>query len=165
MESNHFLAEELVRTLTARGLSIATAEATTGGLIGHCLVAIPGSSAVFLGGVAPYSNRAKIRLGVPEAVLAKHGAVSQETAEALATAARNWFEADIGIAESGIAGPGGGSDGRPVGSFWVAASTFDGVVCREFVFEGDRVANQESVAEATLGLAVQVVGGADQAEG
>jgi len=151
-------AGELVALLASLRLTVATAEATTGGLIGHLLVAVPGSSAAFRGGIAPYSNQAKIRLGAPEAVLAEFGAVSKETAEALATAAMNWFGAEIGIAETGIAGPGGGNDTRPVGSSWVAVSTDDGAVCREFVFEGDRVANQESVAEAALRLAIEVVG-------
>ena len=106
-ESANPSAAEAVAELKAKSLTVATAEATTGGLIGHLLTAIPGSSSVFVVGVAPYGNDVKVRLGVPEAVLREHGAVSAAVAEALATAVRNWSGADIGLAETGIAGPGG----------------------------------------------------------
>jgi nicotinamide-nucleotide amidase len=109
------LAAEAVAALGERGLTVATAEATCCGTIGEMLTSVPGSSAVFIGGVAPYSNRIKQRIGVAAKVLRQHGAVSAEAAEALALAVREWSGADVGLAETGIAGPGGGGPERPVG--------------------------------------------------
>jgi hypothetical protein len=84
------LAADALAALAAKGLTLATAEATTGGLIGHLLTEIPGSSRVFRGGVAPYANALKQAIGVPASLLAEHGAVSREAAEALASAVREW---------------------------------------------------------------------------
>lgn len=150
-------ASELVRLLVDRGLSVATAEATTGGLIGHHIVSVPGSSAIFRCGVAPYSNAAKVRLGIPDDVLREHGAVSREAAEALAVAARSWSGADVGIGETGIAGPTGGADDRPVGLFWIAVSTEKGTTSSQFVFGSDRAGNHRAAAEAALTLTIEVV--------
>jgi PncC family amidohydrolase len=149
------LAGELVGALSSRNLTIATAEATTGGLIGHSIVAVPGSSAVFRGGIAPYSNAAKARLGAPEALLRDHGAVSREVAEALASASRQWFNTNIGLAETGIAGPGRGGADRPAGMFWVAVATAGGVTSRRFDFGEDRRGNQQAVAAAAIRLALE----------
>ena len=152
-------ASELVRLLAERHLSVATAEATTGGLIGHHIVSVAGSSSVFRCGVAPYSNAAKVRIGVPEAVLQERGAVSQQAAETLASAVRTWSDADVGIAETGIAGPAGGANERPVGLFWIAVSTESGTISRRFDFRRDRIGNQRAAAEAALILAIEVVAG------
>ncbi len=143
--------------LKAKGLTLATAEATTGGLIGHQLTAVPGSSSVFMIGVAPYWNEVKVRLGVPEAVLREHGAVSPEAAEALATAVRNWSGADIGLAETGIAGPGGASEERPAGLFYIAIADGRDVTSQRFAFEHDRSGNRSACAEAALRLLVRRV--------
>jgi nicotinamide mononucleotide (NMN) deamidase PncC len=169
------LAADAIAALSAKGLTLATAEATTGGLIGHLLTGIPGSSRVFRGGVAPYGNPMKRAIGVPATVLAEHGAVSREAAEALATAVREWADADIGLAETGIAGPGlrlsaaadaqdegprpsspppAGPD-RPAGLFWIALATADGVRSERFVFEGDRAENRQACAEAALSMLVE----------
>ena len=153
-ESANLLAAEAVAALKAKGLTVATAEATTGGLIGHQLTADPGSSSVFVISVAPYWNEVKVRLGVPEAVLREHGAVSAEAAEALATAVRNWSGADIGLAETGIAGPGGGSEERPVGLFYVAFADGKNVTSQRFEFEDDRGGNRLACAEAALRMLV-----------
>ncbi len=151
------LAVEAVGALKAKGLTVATAEATTGGLIGHLLTAVPGSSAVFRISVAPYWNEVKVRLGVPEAILREHGAVSAEAAEALAVAVRDWSSADIGLAETGIAGPGGGSEERPVGLFYVAITDGKDVTSRRFDFGDGRSANRLACAEAALRLLVASV--------
>lgn len=142
------LAAEAVAALKERGLTIATAEATTGGLIGHLLASIPGSSAVFRGSVAPYSNAMKRAIGVPAEVLEEHGAVSQEAAVALATAVRNWAGADIGLAESGMAGP----TGREPGLFWIALVSTDSAEGERYKFDGDRLANQHACAKSALNL-------------
>lgn len=147
------LAADAVAALKSRGLTIATAEATTGGLIGHLLTSVPGSSAVFRGGVAPYSNAMKRAIGVPPEVLTESGAVSREAAEALAAAVRTWAGADIGLAETGIAGP----TGRTPGLFWIAVGmgpSSDPPTTRSerFIFDGDRVGNHRSAAEAALHL-------------
>ena len=152
-ESTNPSAAEAVAALKAKGLTLATAEATTGGLIGHQLTAIPGSSAVFVIGIAPYWNEMKVRLGVPEAVLREHGAVSAETAEALATAVRNWSGADIGLAETGIAGP-GGSENRPAGLFYIAIADGKDIASQRFEFKDDRAGNRAACAEAALRLLV-----------
>jgi PncC family amidohydrolase len=144
------LAAEAVATLTERGLTVATAEATTGGLIGHLLTEIPGSSRVFRGGVAPYANSLKRQIGVPASVLEERGAVSREAAEALATAVRDWAGTNVGLAETGIAGPGGGGADRPAGLFWIALADEDGVRSERFVFNDDRSGNRRACAEAAL---------------
>ncbi|MCH7952755.1 MAG: CinA family protein [Chloroflexi bacterium] len=152
-ESAHPLAAEAIAALVAKGLTLATAEATTGGLIGHQLTGIAGSSSVFVMGVAPYWNEVKVRLGVPEAVLREHGAVSAEAAEALAIAVRNWSGADIGLAETGIAGP-GGSEERPAGLFYIAIADGKNVASQRFEFKDDRAGNRAACAEAALRLLV-----------
>jgi PncC family amidohydrolase len=153
------LAAEAIEALKERGLKVATAEATCCGLIGGLLTSVPGSSAVFLGGVAPYSNRLKQTIGVPKEVLEEHGAVSARAADAMAMAVREWSGADVGLAETGIAGPGGGSPDRPVGLFFIAVATAGGVRCERLVFEGSREENREQCAEEALRLLVEVVAG------
>jgi PncC family amidohydrolase len=153
------LAADAVATLAAKGLTLATAEATTGGLIGHLVTEIPGSSRVFRGGIAPYSNSLKQTIGVPASLLAEHGAVSRETAEAMASAVREWANADIGLAETGIAGPGGAAPDRPVGLFWIALATADGVRSERFVFAGDRSENRRACAEAALRMLLVALSG------
>jgi PncC family amidohydrolase len=152
------LAAEAVAALKARGLTIATAEATTGGLIGHLLTEVPGSSAVFRAGVAPYSKAAKQRIGVPADVLADFGSVSREAAEALATAVREWAGADIALAETGIAGPTGGGPDRPVGLFWIAVAGPAGVHSERIVFDGDRTGNRRACAGGALRMLIGSLG-------
>ncbi len=158
-ENANPLAAEAVAALKAKGRTLATAEATTGGLIGHQITGVPGASSVFVIGVAPYSNEVKVRLGVPEAVLREHGAVSVAAAEALAIAVRNWSGADIGLAETGIAGPGGASEKRPAGLFYIAIADRKGVTSQRFDFKNDRSGNRSACAEAALRLLVASLSG------
>ena len=112
--------------LRTRGWTVALAESCTGGLVGHRLTEVPGSSDYFLGGVVAYAYDAKERLlGVRHQTLYDHGAVSRETAVEMAHGARVTFGADVGLSVTGIAGPGGGMPDKPVGLTWIAVSTRD----------------------------------------
>jgi nicotinamide-nucleotide amidase len=125
--------------LKAKGLTIACAESCTGGLIGHRLTGVPGSSAYFLESVVVYSDRAKTkRLGVPAALLERHGAVSAATARAMALGARRTSGADLGLAVTGIAGPGGGSARKPVGLVYIALAGARGTAVTRSLFYGGR---------------------------
>ena len=117
--------EELVHEiLTRRGLTLATAESCTGGRIASRFTAIPGASAYFRCGVVAYADRAKMALlGVDPAVIARCGAVSEEVARQMAEGARRAAEADYAVATTGIAGPTGGSEAKPVGTVWIAVAS------------------------------------------
>jgi len=117
------LVERLAAALTARGLRLVSAESCTGGLLAAACTSIAGSSAWFERGFVTYSNAAKTdSLGVPPALIAAHGAVSAEVALAMAVGARSRSLAEVGVAVTGIAGPGGGSAGKPVGTVWIAVA-------------------------------------------
>jgi PncC family amidohydrolase len=152
------LAAAIGARLTARGLTVATAESCTGGLIGHLITEIAGSSAYYVGGIVAYSNDVKrSQLGVPEATLATHGAVSESTARAMAEGARRTLGADIGVATTGIAGPGGGSESKPVGLVYVAVATRDGTIVERHLLDGDRHAIKQQTAAAALRLLVDTL--------
>jgi nicotinamide-nucleotide amidase len=121
--------EEVVgRALAERGLTLALAESCTGGLVGHRVTNVPGSSRWFLGGIEAYGNRAKVDLlGVAPATLARHGAVSEETAGEMAAGARRALGADVAVAVTGIAGPDGGTSEKPLGMVCLALAAADGV--------------------------------------
>jgi nicotinamide-nucleotide amidase len=141
------LASSIVETFGEAGLTIATAESCTGGLISACLTEIPGSSAVVDRGFVVYSNQAKQDLlAVPTPLLETHGAVSAEVAEAMAAGARNRAGVDVAIAVTGIAGPGGGTDVKPVGLVHLALADESRVDAVREVFKGDR----HAVRMATL---------------
>jgi PncC family amidohydrolase len=147
------LADRLQARCLERGLTVATAESCTGGLIAKTITDIPGSSGYFAGGVVSYSNEAKRRLlGVPAAVLDAHGAVSAQVAKAMALGARERFGVDLGVSVTGVAGPQGGSPAKPVGLTYVAVSDGRGVEVRRFVWAGDRAENRERSAQAALEL-------------
>lgn len=134
-------------------LTLATAESCTGGLLGHRLTNIPGSSAYYLGGVVAYAYEAKKQvLGVPAATLTTYGAVSAETAREMATGVRRVLGADIGVSVTGIAGPGGGLPGKPVGLVWIALAAAHYSKAQSFVWGGNRLENKEQSAEAALEL-------------
>jgi nicotinamide-nucleotide amidase len=120
-DGDETLIDRAVRRLIEAGKTIATAESCTGGMIGELLTRRPGSSRAFLGGAITYSNAEKVRqLGVREATLASHGAVSEPTVREMALGARERFGSDLGIAVSGVAGPDGGTPDKPVGTVWLA---------------------------------------------
>jgi nicotinamide-nucleotide amidase len=146
--------EELVLdACRERGLTLATAESSTGGLIAARLTSVPGSSDVFVGGVVAYANEVKAReLDVPAEVLERHGAVSAETASAMANGARARVRADVAVAVTGIAGPGGGSPQKPVGLVYLHAESPDGSAARELHLPGDRAAVRGRTTAAALHL-------------
>jgi len=131
--------EHVLALMRARGLTICTAESETGGLVAARLTSVPGASDVFVGGVVAYANEVKeAALGVPAELLATHGAVSAEVAEEMAHGARARLGADVAVAVTGIAGPGGGTEEKPVGLVYLHAEGPDGSAAREFTFPGDR---------------------------
>ncbi|MCQ2079624.1 MAG: CinA family protein [archaeon] len=132
-------ARELLRVLSSKGLTMCAAESCTGGLIGATVTSVPGASSVFLGSAVTYANEAKERLlKVPRGILFAHGAVSPETARSMSRGAVALYGADVAVAVTGIAGPGGATDTKPVGLVYISVS--DGVDTRveRFVFPGDR---------------------------
>jgi PncC family amidohydrolase len=139
-------------------VTIATAESCTGGLLAHSLTNISGSSEYFDCGVISYSNKAKKQLlGVPEQLLKNYGAVSKEVAAAMAKAIRQRAQVNYGLATTGIAGPSGGSKDKPVGLVYIAISTKDTVVVKQFLFSGDRLTNKESTCTAVLELLLKTL--------
>ena len=143
------------KLLRKHGLRLAVAESCTGGLIGHRITNIPGSSTYYMGSITAYAYEAKVRLlGVKWRTLEKHGAVSEEVVLQMACGVRRALAADVGLSVSGIAGPGGGTEDKPVGLTWAGLSTFDHEEARQFVWEGDRLYNKDKSAEATLQLLV-----------
>jgi len=154
------LETQIGEKLRAHGLRLAVAESCTGGLIGHRLTNIPGSSTYYMGSVTAYAYEAKVRLlGVTWETLEKHGAVSAETVSELALGVRRALAADVGIAVSGIAGPGGGTLEKPVGLVWMAASTPKGSWTRQFNFKGERLSIKEQAAEEALKLGIDYLDG------
>jgi nicotinamide-nucleotide amidase len=157
------LAARLLAALRGRGWTLATAESCTGGLLGDALTDIAGSSDVYLGGVVAYANSAKIALlGVPADVLASVGAVSAETAVAMAAGASRQFGAQVALATTGIAGPGGGSPEKPVGLVYLGLATPDGVWTERHLWPGDRRANKVHSAERALAWAIERLAGPTQ---
>ena len=147
------LAERLQGVCLGRGLTLAVAESCTGGLVADAITDVPGSSGYFAGGVVSYSNEAKEQLlGVAGEVLAAHGAVSAQVARAMAEGVRARFGTDIGAAVTGIAGPDGGSEAKPVGLTYVAIADGAGIDVRRHAWTGDRRANKVASAAATLEL-------------
>jgi PncC family amidohydrolase len=141
--------------LRCHGLRLAIAESCTGGLIGHLLTNVPGSSTYYMGSVTAYAYEAKVRLlGVHWSTLEKFGAVSKESVLEMAAGVRRALAADIGIAVSGIAGPGGGTPEKPVGLVWIGLSTPDIDEAWSYIWHGDRISNKEQTAQQALRLLV-----------
>jgi len=139
--------------LRQQRLTLAIAESCTGGLIGHCLSNVPGSSDYFLGDVVAYSYEAKERLlDVPHDVIVREGAVSEAVALAMARGVRRLLDADLALGMTGIAGPGGGTPTKPVGLVYIALVTPQGERVVRHVWQGDRLSNKQQSAEAALAL-------------
>ena len=154
------LAQRLQATALERSLSVGTAESCTGGLVGHSLTAIAGSSDYYRGGVISYSNQLKVELlGVPADALERHGAVSEPVALAMASGARERLGVDYALSVTGVAGPGGGTASKPVGLTYVAVAGPSISVARRHLWDGDRTANTEHSAAAALELMLELLEG------
>lgn len=139
--------------LKDKGLTIATAESCTGGYIAHLLTSQPGSSNFFLGGFVSYDNQVKIEtLKVSKESIEDEGAVSKSVVEQMANGARNLLKTDLAIATSGVAGPDGGSEEKPVGTVWIAVASEKGVKSKKFLFENNRERNIRRSALAALSM-------------
>jgi PncC family amidohydrolase len=150
------LVERLQARCLERGVTIATAESCTGGLVAKLITDLAGSSGYFRGGIVSYANEVKVRLlGVPEEGLAAHGAVSAQVARSMALGALSRTGADLAVAVTGVSGPGGGSPGKPVGLTYVAVADRAGVEVRRFAWDGDRPENRDASARAALELLLE----------
>ena len=149
--------EDLVEQLTAGGLSVATAESLTGGLLGATLTDVPGASRAFRGGVVAYATAVKQSLlGVPEELLAAHGAVSAECAEAMASGVRELLGASYGVATTGVAGP-DPQEGHPVGTVWIAVAGSGSPVTRLLRLTGERSRVRRDTCAAAVALLQDVL--------
>ncbi len=154
------LEERAGSALNQKGWTLALAESCTGGLIAHRITNVPGSSDYFLGGVMAYSDSVKERLlGVKRETLQAVGAVSEETAREMAQGASQTIGSDVGISVTCIAGPGGGTDEKPVGLTYIGASTPDGEWVERHIFQGDRQSIKGSASDAALELLLNALGG------
>jgi nicotinamide-nucleotide amidase len=141
------------RLLKSGKKTVSTAESCTGGEIAHMITSIPGSSVYYKGSIVAYSNSVKTQLlGVHDYILEKYGAVSEQTVKEMADGSRNLFNTDFAVATSGIAGPDGGTELKPVGTVWIAVSSDKRTVCEKRVFGNDRIANIKRFSLAALNL-------------
>ena len=148
---------KLVEKLNEKNMTIATAESCTGGMIGGCITSVSGASNVYNEGYITYSNEAKEKnLGVSHITLETYGAVSENTAREMADGVRRKANADIGIAVTGIAGPGGGTEEKPVGLVYIGVATQKSVEAHKFIFSGGREEVRKSTVENAVRLAYEV---------
>ena len=151
MEKLDELASRVIEIFREKGLLLALAESCTGGMIAETITNVAGASDIFYGSAVTYVNSAKEHiLGVTRETLEKHGAVSSECAEEMACGARRVYGADVAMSVTGIAGPGGGSEGKPVGTVWFGLATKDGVETFRRRFDGDRAAVRRQTVEEVL---------------
>ena len=145
------LAERLQGACLERGVTVATAESCTGGLVAATVTEVPGSSGYFRGGVVSYANDVKVGLlDVPAAMLAAHGAVSAQVARAMAEGCRNRLGASLAVSVTGIAGPDGGSEAKPVGLVHLALADALGTHADHFIFPLDRMRHRQLTAQVAL---------------
>jgi len=154
------LSDKLVGRLRAKSLTVATAESCTGGGVGYAITSVPGSSDVYLGGVVSYSNDVKSGvLSVSSDILSGVGAVSGECAESMAKGVLNLVGSDVAVSITGIAGPGGATDGKRVGLVYFGLATSSGkCYTKRYVFDGDRAAVRRSSVGKALELLLEAVG-------
>ena len=151
MENLDELASRVIEIFREKGLSLALAESCTGGMIAETITNVAGASDIFYGSAVTYVNSAKEHiLGVAHETLEKHGAVSSECAEEMACGARSVYGADVAMSVTGIAGPGGGSEAKPVGTVWFGFATKDGAETFRRRFDGDRAAVRRQTVEEVL---------------
>lgn len=151
------LAEAAIAQLKQTGVTLATAESCTGGGIGHALTAVPGSSAVYLGGVISYTNGVKEKLlGVPADTLKCFGAVSPETARAMASGAQQAIGSQLAISVTGLAGPDGDGSGKPVGLVYLGMAGQGWTQTREYHFTGDRASVRQQAVQAALAWILEI---------
>ena len=151
MENLDELALRVIEIFREKGLSLALAESCTGGMIAETITNVAGASDIFYGSAVTYVNSAKEHiLGVARETLEKHGAVSSECAEEMACGARRVYGADVAMSVTGIAGPGGGSEAKPVGTVWFGFATKDGAETFRRRFDGDRAAVRRQTVEEVL---------------
>jgi PncC family amidohydrolase len=149
-KATEVIAGEMLREI---GLKLATAESSTGGLIGHKITNVPGSSDYYKGGVISYANFAKVKLlEVSNKTLEKYGAVSRETALEMAKGVSRVLGADIGLAVSGLAGPGGALPGKPIGTVWIALNAHNLEQAWLYHFQGSRLEIKEQASDQALSL-------------
>jgi len=152
-ENEETLEMVIGRLLKEKNKSVCTAESCTGGEIAHMITTVPGSSAYYTGTVVAYANSVKSEvLGVPEKMIEKYGAVSQEVVREMAIGARSLLNTDFSVAVSGIAGPDGGTETKPVGTLWMAVAYENGVVSEKRVFGNDRINNIKRFSLAALNM-------------
>ena len=152
--------QEIGDLLRRKKLTLGVVESATGGLLSHLITNVPGSSDYYLGSVTAYSNDIKTKLvGVKAETLSKYGAVSAQVAEEMVQGGRKVLAVDICLSDTGIAGPGGATEGKPVGLFYIGLSHQGGTYSRKHVFIGDREQNKRSAAEMSLGWLNQYLAG------
>jgi PncC family amidohydrolase len=145
------LEQEIGNLLRQKGLTLGLVESATGGLVSHRLTNVAGSSDYYKGSVTAYSNEVKSQVvGVSEDTINQYGAVSPQVAEELAEGGKNLLAADICLADTGIAGPGGATPEKPVGLFYIGLSHGERTSSQKHLFRGDREQNKHSAAEAAL---------------
>ena len=152
------LEKAIIQLMQAKGLTLSTAESCTGGFIAHLITQIPGCSSVYYGGAVAYSYSLKESvLGVKESTLKDYGAVSEETVKEMAEGALKHFKTDYAVAVSGIAGPDGGMENKPVGTVWIAACNNSKTISRLFHFSNERTQNIERSAAAALTMLLDML--------
>jgi nicotinamide-nucleotide amidase len=156
---------EIGEMLRQKGMTLGAVESATGGLISHILTNVSGSSEYYMGSVTSYSNKIKINLiGVKAGTIEKYGAVSPQVAEEMAAGGRRLLGVDVCVADTGIAGPGGATDDKPVGLFYIGMAHPGGVSSRRHVFHGNRGRNKRSAAQAALEWLKEYLASADPAQ-
>jgi len=152
------LIESVSKLLTDNKLTIATAESCTGGLLGHMLTSISGSSAYYDRGIISYTNEAKQELlGVPKDLLEQYGAVSEQVAASMAKGVRKLAQTDLGASTTGIAGPTGGTIDKPVGLVYIGVSSKEKTLVKRFEFQGSRLENKDLTCIEALNLIKQMI--------
>jgi PncC family amidohydrolase len=145
------LEQEVGELLRQQGLTLAVVESATGGLISHHITNIPGSSDYYRGSVTAYNNEVKIQLiGVSQETIDSYGSVSHQVAEEMAENGRRLLAADICLADTGIAGPAGATEGKPVGLFYIGLSHKTGTFSRQYIFSGNRQQNRRLATQAAI---------------